>query len=108
MPFAIPDGTAGSGLTVLVGPNNGGKSTVIEALRAFTRPAGQLTFSEGQRNKDAGDEVHLELTDEDGASSSLDSTEPASSQVTLTGPSHQDRLFVVPAQLRPVTWCKSG
>lgn len=30
--LAIPNGTPGSGLTVLVGPNGGGKSTLIECL----------------------------------------------------------------------------
>jgi ABC-type uncharacterized transport system ATPase subunit len=30
---AIPNGKAGSGLTVLVGPNNSGKSTVVSAIR---------------------------------------------------------------------------
>jgi predicted ATP-dependent endonuclease of OLD family len=34
--LAIPNGKPGSGLTVLVGPNNGGKSTVIEAFKALT------------------------------------------------------------------------
>lgn len=36
--FAIPDGEhEGSGLTVFVGPNNGGKSTIIEAVDIFTK-----------------------------------------------------------------------
>lgn len=35
--FAIPDGkTAGSGLTILVGPNNSGKSSIIEALHILS------------------------------------------------------------------------
>ncbi len=36
--FAIPDGDHdGSGMTVFVGPNNGGKSTIIEAVDYFTK-----------------------------------------------------------------------
>jgi len=31
--FAVPTGRAGSGLTILVGPNNSGKSTVVAALQ---------------------------------------------------------------------------
>ena len=37
MEFAIPDGeTVGSGLTILVGPNNSGKSSIIEALHILS------------------------------------------------------------------------
>jgi predicted ATP-dependent endonuclease of OLD family len=36
--FAIPDGNPGSGLTAFVGPNNVGKSTIIEALRLAVAP----------------------------------------------------------------------
>jgi len=32
---AIPNGKAGSGLTVIVGPNNSGKTTVLEAVKKF-------------------------------------------------------------------------
>ncbi len=31
--LALPNGKPGSGLTLIVGPNNSGKSTVVEALR---------------------------------------------------------------------------
>jgi predicted ATPase len=85
-------------LTILVGPNNGGKSTVVEALQVFTKAAGQLTLTEGQRNKAAGDEVHLELTDASGTSSRLDSVEAGSSQIKLTGTPYAHQLFVVPAR----------
>ena len=51
--LAVPkDQCEGSGLTVITGANNSGKSTVIEALRA--RSGHQTpSFSEGVRNKNA-------------------------------------------------------
>lgn len=59
--LAVPNGVQpGSGLTVLVGPNNAGKSTVYEALRAF---AGERRFSETRRNARANNMVNLSLTD---------------------------------------------
>ena len=49
--LAVPsDQTEGSGLTVITGANNSGKSTVIEALRARSGPQ-TPSFSEGVRNK---------------------------------------------------------
>lgn len=58
--LAQPTCVAGSGLTILVGPNNGGKSTIIEAFGAAFRRE-PLSFSEGKRNKEAGDRISLRL-----------------------------------------------
>ena len=57
--FAQPTGQLGSGLTILVGPNSGGKSTVVESLNALSST--QTTFSEGKRNKTAGDRVSITI-----------------------------------------------
>ena len=58
--FAQPSGALGSGLTILVGPNNGGKSTLIEALEAISR-VNPVSFSEGKRNKAANDQISISL-----------------------------------------------
>lgn len=48
--LAIPNGSRpGSGLTLLVGPNNSGKSTVIEAIQAVTQVS-PPSFHQGMRN----------------------------------------------------------
>jgi predicted ATPase len=58
--FAQPDGShAGSGLTILIGPNNGGKSTILEALKVLSRANDTTSFTEGKRNKAAGDRIEL-------------------------------------------------
>jgi len=68
--LAVPDGKEGSGLTVIVGPNNAGKSTIVEALRMFgTNQA--PSFMEGKRNKTSGDRVRLRVTHRDGRSQEL-------------------------------------
>jgi predicted ATP-dependent endonuclease of OLD family len=61
--FAIPNNTLGSGLTILVGGNNTGKTTILEALRAFNAPKDNPTsFSEKKRNINCEDgTVHLKL-----------------------------------------------
>ena len=58
--LSIPNGEKGSGLTVIVGPNNGGKSTIIEAFKAVSSRS-DISFSEGQRNKVAGSRVEITL-----------------------------------------------
>ena len=47
--LATPTGAPGSGLTVLVGPNNSGKSTVVEAFRLLVAQ-GAASVTEGKRN----------------------------------------------------------
>ena len=58
--LAIANGTdPGSGLTIIVGENNSGKSSIIEALRSFTTVSPR--FSEGQRNKSSEGRVRIVL-----------------------------------------------
>ncbi len=58
--FGIPSGTAGSGLTVLVGPNNAGKSAVIEALQFLQDPTSAPPLRESQRNALTSGDVRFE------------------------------------------------
>jgi hypothetical protein len=58
--FARPSGQPGSGLTVLVGPNNGGKSSIVELLSFLRDPGGTYLLTEGQRNASAGKRVFCE------------------------------------------------
>lgn len=58
--LGLPNGELGSGLTILIGPNNGGKSTVVEAFKAISKPQ-PSSFTEGKRNKKAGDSISIRL-----------------------------------------------
>ena len=57
--LAIPNGKRGSGLTVLIGPNGGGKSTLVECFSKIA--ANDTSFTEGKRNKLAGDKVSINI-----------------------------------------------
>lgn len=64
--LAIPNGEFGSGITVLVGPNNAGKSTIVEAFAILSRSDPQdghygSSIPRGKRNERAGSKVHLRV-----------------------------------------------
>ncbi len=65
--LAQPTGEIGSGFTILVGPNNGGKSTVVEALDALFSPSSTVSFSEGKRNAKVQGRVSIQARMTDGS-----------------------------------------
>jgi predicted ATPase len=77
--FAQPDGKSGSGLTAIVGANNTGKSTTIEALRAMVQ-RDPPSFTQGRRNQAAGDQVLIRAVDSEGKSTTLKNIRPGSSE----------------------------
>lgn len=90
-----PTGIAGSGLTLITGSNNSGKSTIIEALRA--RAGHQSpTFSEGTRNKEA-DFVRFSYEFEN-RMEVIESLRPGSSQAKVLGKSAGDKIMVLPSR----------
>lgn len=80
--LSVPNGNMGSGLTVLVGTNNAGKSTAIEALRAVGQQQNP-SFSQGRRNQAAGDQICIRAVDTDGRETTLKSIRAGSSETEL-------------------------
>ena len=97
--LAQPTGASGSGLTVLVGANNAGKSTAIEALRAISQ--GQTpSFTQGRRNHIAGDEVQITVSFNE-RSTTLKSIRAGSSETEFTreaGGVDLTNLLVLPSR----------
>lgn len=56
--LSTPNGNCGSGLSIITGPNNSGKSTIIEALKSYNFRSATPSFHRGMRNK-SRDEVSL-------------------------------------------------
>lgn len=98
--FALPNGELGSGLTVLVGANNAGKSTAIEALRAISQRRNP-SFTQGRRNQMAGDLVSIKVVGADGKSTVLQSIRPGSSETEFVkedGGIDFSRLLILPSR----------
>lgn len=100
--FAKPTGELGSGLTMIVGANNSGKSTAIEALRALTQHT-PPSFTQGRRNQLAGDRVELTLVDESGGEVKVESQFAGTSEThripqDSTVGRRNGELFVLPSR----------
>ena len=83
--FALPNGNNGSGLTIFVGANNSGKTTILEALRSFNSSKDNPpSFSERKRNiKCDSGRVHLLLQTTDIGDYAIDTIESGGSSTTF-------------------------
>lgn len=83
--FAVPNGKLGGGLTIFVGANNSGKTTILEALRSFNSPKDNPpSFSERKRNiKCENGKVHLLLQTIDNGTYKIDTISEGGSSTTI-------------------------
>lgn len=97
--FGLSDGNPGSGLTILVGPNNGGKSTILEALRKMLS-RGTKSFTEGQRNKNADDRIFLKAQFGENETLIVKTIEAGGSEVfqSMTSSKTTDRILILPSR----------
>jgi AAA15 family ATPase/GTPase len=93
--FAAPNGQAGSGLTILTGPNNAGKSSVLECLRARSGHQ-SVSFSAGTRNANV-ESVEIKYVI-DGKSEVLRSVTKGSSETIREGVVPNFDIFVLPSR----------
>lgn len=93
--FAVPNGELGSGLTVITGPNNAGKSCILECLRARSGNV-PVSFTAGTRN------AHIESVEikyvVNGKDELLKSIAKGSSETTKTGVDDAFHVFVLPSR----------
>lgn len=93
--LATPNGSRGSGLTTLIGPNGGGKSTLVECFSKLVTP--DVSFTEGKRNKLAGDKIQIGIT-YDGRDAKLVTVEGGGSEVGWNGPVEKPRIYYLPSR----------
>jgi predicted ATP-dependent endonuclease of OLD family len=95
MDFAVPNGEAGSGLTLLTGPNNAGKSCILECLRARLGNEA-VSFTAGTRNADI-ESVEIKYF-VNGNEETLKSIAKGSSETVSAGVDAGFHIFVLPSR----------
>lgn len=110
--FAIPNKQkSGSGLTIITGANNAGKTTVIEAIRAFN-DSESPSFSEGRRNIKTDGIVQLQIKDSSGNTACIESIPGGGSSTQKTGQVSSENYILpsrraVPFEFSKSTWDKA-
>jgi uncharacterized protein YhaN len=96
--LATPTHQPGSGITILVGPNNAGKSTIVEAFRVMAM-GNPPSFSEAVRNPAAGSRVSIRLS-KPGEGVMESRTGEAGGSESMWEPNHRGSLglFVLPSR----------
>lgn len=92
--FAIPNGSPGSGLTVITGPNNAGKSCILECLRARTGQT--VSFTAGTRNAFV-ESVEIKYI-VNGKEETIKSIAKGSSETSRQGIDETFQIFVLPSR----------
>ncbi len=93
----VPNGDPGSGLTIIVGPNNSGKSSITEAVIAGTQQP-KPTFHVGQRNADAGSKVTLEIELTNGDKKIVRTADAGGSSTVFEGTLSDLSVFLIPSR----------
>lgn len=100
--FSRPNGTPGSGLNIIVGANNSGKTTIIESMRYLRENPNGISFSTGKRNKSANSKVEMNFFFDSDKSFSFVTPSSGGSQVEFLGSNCNltslDIPFVVPSR----------
>lgn len=93
--FSVPNGEIGSGLTVITGPNNAGKSSILECLkaRAGNQPP---SFTVGARNANV-EEVGIKYVI-NGKEETIRSLKKGASETKKEGVDSKFHVFVLPSR----------
>lgn len=95
--LGVPNGAPGSGLTVIVGPNSGGKSSVLEALQLCCDQSATVRLSRGKRNAKR-DCVAIRVEYTDNSYFEITNKQSRSSQTQQEGHRSIASILVVPSR----------
>ena len=81
---------------MLIGPNGGGRSTLVECFQKISIRHGNVSFTSGKRNKQSGDKVSIEVIFDE-SSASLSTVEGGGSKA-VWNTSNRPRVYFLPAR----------
>lgn len=92
--FAIPNGIKGSGITMIVGENNSGKSSILECIKLFGGDSSSLSISEAKRNKLNNDRVEISLLNTNIQLSKIYTISSGGSELIKEMKSNEDIIYI--------------
>lgn len=97
--FSIPNLERGGGLSVIIGANNTGKTTIVEGIKYYQCDKDSISFSEGKRNAKTDKKVKITYNDENDKTVELYTVNNGGSQVELIGTTDYNNIpFVLPSR----------
>lgn len=98
--FSLPNKEdEGSGLNIIVGPNNSGKTTITEAIKFYNSKSGEISFSEGKRNAKNSNKVDITYLDEVDEKMEIHTVKNGGSEVNTIGiKENRDIPYVLPSR----------
>jgi energy-coupling factor transporter ATP-binding protein EcfA2 len=94
--LAAPTGRTGSGLSIITGPNNSGKSTIIEALRSYNFRYGSPSFHQGMRNRTLNN-ISIKFN-YDNLQHTIESIRPGSSETIANFGAGTKTIYCIPSR----------
>ncbi len=92
--FSIPNGTIHSGLNIIVGQNNSGKSTIIESMKYFANRREKISFSGSKRNQLNDDRVLIKIVDENDSVSTIETISTGGSEAIKTPIDNKNIIYI--------------
>ena len=92
--LAKPNGKLGSGLTIIAGPNNSGKSTIVEGFQALAKST-TPSFNELQRNKNTNYKLLFKIKRRNGRITELKTINDGGSETEWIEADEKSNYFLI-------------
>jgi AAA15 family ATPase/GTPase len=92
--FSLPNAVLSSGLNILVGQNNSGKSTVLESMKFFTYTGNKISFSMAKRNIKNNDSIEIKTLNENDETTILKTIKSGGSEAEFSNNNLNNIIYI--------------